>query len=549
MLFNSKKQNSRDKNSPDKTGRGRMSRLRVLVGVGLMVLGAAFAQAGETVSPNESTAAKQAAAVQRADKQSTSEKIQQRLTYRYGNPTVERFALFVSTNSAVALYDETTRLIDSRHLNPTSYATRAYQGVNNLLHAVGNRAFLRANGLFLSRSQVDKFRRSLSKMASSAPVRTATDARNLMLRTMDLASRQLAVRPTVVAMEFVYGAAESLGKYSTFIPSVTGRQPSASLEDHVVGIGVEIKPHASGVLVVKPLRGGPAAKAGLQRGDVIVNVNGRDLAGQSLDYAVDLIGGPEGSPVLLVINRDGRRRSPLSLIRRRVEIHSVSDVRMIDATAGIGYIKLDKFAQTSSEEMDQALWDLHRQGMQSLVFDLRGNPGGLLTTAIELSNKFLPRGAIVSTRGRNAVDNTAEQATFERTWKIPLVVLIDGNSASASEIFAAAIQENDRGLVVGRRSYGKGTVQTHFPLQSVSGNLKLTTAKFYSPRGREIAGAGVDPDVKVDNSESDDFVVRLSDDRDIQAAMTIARGEQVQELASALSNFSGRSQPGRQLGS
>ena len=142
------------------------------------------------------------------------------------------------------------------------------------------------------------------------------------------------------------------------------------------------------------------------------------------------------------------------------------------------------------------MWSLHRQGMRSLVLDLRGNPGGLLDESIDICNLFLPSGRIVATRGRNASDNMDESATWSRTWSTPLVVLVDGDSASASEIFAAAVQENGRGVIVGRKTYGKGTVQTHFPLRTVSGELKLTTAKFYSPRGREMAGRRRDPGLR-----------------------------------------------------
>src|SRR5690606_1014813 len=146
--------------------------------------------------------------------------------------------------------------------------------------------------------------------------------------------------------------------------------------------------------------------------------------------------------------------------------------------------------------------------------DLRGNPGGLLDVCVDVSDMFLPRGTIVSTRGRNASDNSTEVATGPKTWSVPLVVLIDENSASASEIFAAAIQENARGVIVGRNSYGKGTVQTHFPMNTVSAILKMTTAKFYSPNGREMAGAGVTPDDPVNMPEGS----RLSnDDADVQA--------------------------------
>jgi carboxyl-terminal processing protease len=235
---------------------------------------------------------------------------------------------------------------------------------------------------------------------------------------------------------------------------------------------------------------------------------------------------------------------PVQITRQQVRVYSVSEIEMVDST--VGYIKLEKFAQSSTQEVDEALWQLHRQGMQSLIIDLRGNPGGLLTTAVELSDKFLPGGTIVSTRGRTQQDQMMETAEYAQTWSVPLVVLIDENSASASEIFAAAIQENNRGLVVGRTSYGKGTVQTHFPLRSVSGHLKLTTAKFYSPKGREMAGAGVTPDQTVHKAAYRPGDLAADYDRDIEVATEVARGSRVREIA----QIGGRTgQPGNSLGS
>jgi len=461
-----------------------------------------------------------------------SEKIEMRLSSRYGNPVVERFVKGTNANRFAELYLETSRLIDSRHIEPTTYQVRVSQAAENLRHAIGNDQFRRVFGLNTSAAQNQAFLRELDGYVSSQQVRTANDALRVMSGVASMASRTLGLSANAIAAEFVYGATESLDKYSSFNPEAPAMRPSAStgLEDSVVGIGVEIKPHDQGVIVVKALRGSPAERAGVQRGDIVTSVNGQNIGGRTMDFAVDQIAGPQGSPVLLSVLRDGRPVQ-LSMRRETVRVYSVSDVQMLDASSKVGYIKLDKFAEASSQEMDEALWSLYRQGMQSLVIDLRGNPGGLLTTAIQLSDKFLPNGTIVSTRGRTTEDNTQETAHREQTWKTPLVVIVDENSASASEIFAAAIQENGRGLVVGRRSYGKGTVQTHFPLRAVGGNLKITTARFYSPTGRVMADAGVTPDIAVPKMADDQTVVPLASDTDVREAVRAAQSQKVRELA------------------
>ena len=196
------------------------------------------------------------------------------------------------------------------------------------------------------------------------------------------------------------------------------------------------------------------------------------------------------------------------MLRQKFAVQSIVDVRIQESSQGIGYLKLEQFAESTTQELDQALMKLHRQGMKSLILDLRGNPGGLLTTAISVPDRFLSGGTIVATRGRTPDDHSVEAAHSANTWKMPLVVLLDRKSASASEIFAAAIQDHHRGLIIGEKSYGKGTVQTLFPLQTFPAALRLTTAKFYSPEGREMSGTGVTPDIKVDAGQKAEIAPR-----------------------------------------
>jgi carboxyl-terminal processing protease len=423
------------------------------------------------------------------------ELIQRKLTVRYGNPVVVQLLRSLSTERSLQLFAEVSVLIDSRHLKPSTYDARVKQAAKNLLGALDNRSFIRANGLDRDPSRTAQFRTDIEQLANSRPISGRDEAYQALRWTIRVAEQHAGLRSSAVVLEFIHGSTDSLDKYSGFVPTMDRATPSVELEDHIVGVGVEIKPDEKGMLVVNALSGGPAAEAGLQKGDLIESVNGQPVAGETLEAAVNLITGPPGSRVTLGVRRE-EKVADVPLTRRRVEVHSVSDAKMLDQQ--VGYIKLDKFAQNSSEEFDKALWSLYRNGMKSLVIDLRGNPGGLLTTAIQMCNKFVPAGTLVSTRGRDSADNTVEYADHQHTWKLPLVVLVDGNSASASEIFAAAVQENGRGLIVGERTYGKGTVQTHFPLQTVSANLRLTTAQFFSPTGRTMAGAGVEPDVQAE---------------------------------------------------
>jgi len=425
------------------------------------------------------------------------ELIQRRLMVRYGNPAVVQLLRSLSAEQGLQLYAEVSILIDTRHLKPSTYDARVKQAAKSLLEALENRAFLRANGLERDPSRTAPFRSDVEQLVNnSRPISGRDEAYQALRWTIRAAEQHAGLRPSAIVLEFVYGSTDSLDKYSGFVPNLDRASPSAELEDHIVGVGVEIKPDEQGLVVVNALSGGPAAEAGLRKGDLIESVNGTPVAGETLEAAVNLITGPPGSRVTLGVRRE-ERVANIPLVRRRVEVHSVSEVKMLDQN--VGYIKLDKFAQNSSEEFDRALWGLYREGMKSLVIDVRGNPGGLLTTAIQMCNKFVPSGTLVSTRGRDMADNSVEQADRKHAWKVPLAVLVDENSASASEIFAAAIQENGRGLIVGERTYGKGTVQTHFPLQTVSANLRLTTAQFFSPAGRTMAGAGVEPDIRAES--------------------------------------------------
>jgi len=451
----------------------------------------------------------------------------EKIAKRYQDPRVIRVLQQLTPQAAEAFYVETSQMIDNRHIAPTSYQQRVLSALEHLMIALETPSFQQAVGLSVDRQNIRAMQQELAAYGRQVQVQNLQQAVGVMRETGNMAAQYLNVNPAVVGLVFVYGALDTLDQYSLFVaPEKTG-STSLGLKENMVGIGVEIEAHPQGAKILKALGGGPAAEATLKRGDLITGVDGRSIAGLDLSQIADLLGGAAGTSVRLDLKRD-QMIGDVTLVRRPFKVQSVSEVRM--ETAGVGYIKLDQFGESSTRELDEALWKLHNAGMQSLILDLRGNPGGLLTTAIEISDRFLPSGTIVSTRGRTTADNSQETAQKQNTWKVPLVVLIDKDSASASEIFAAAIKENQRGVIVGETSYGKGTVQTLFPMQSVSGALRLTTAKFYSPEGREMAGVGVTPDIKVAS------VVRNSDTVDavLQKALQAAKDPRLIDMAGRL---------------
>jgi carboxyl-terminal processing protease len=294
----------------------------------------------------------------------------------------------------------------------------------------------------------------------------------------------------------IEGVLEDLGDpHTSFIDAETWerfRFRSGADADYG-GVGLEILNREGWVTVITPLPGGPALRAGIRAGDRIVEVEGQSAQDWRTDQAADELRGRPGTDVSIAIERPGvDERIPFTLTRAVIELLSVPFATMLDDD--IGYVPLQVFSETSGREVRDAIETLRGQGMQSLVLDLRNNPGGLLDEGIAVADLFLDAGSLIlETRGRASGQNERFEArSGELVPELPLVILVNENSASASEIVAGALQDHDRGLVIGGRSFGKGSVQTLFRLSG--GNvLRLTTARWYTPMGRSI---------NIDHSES-----------------------------------------------
>lgn len=267
-----------------------------------------------------------------------------------------------------------------------------------------------------------------------------------------------------------------------------------------VGIRLELNEKTNRLTVVEAIASSPALKAGIKSGDEILAIDGKPTKGLDVQQASSLIRGKAGTLITLKIGRSGQKAFDLKITRATIELPTVRYTLKQEGKRKVGYISLREFSSHAAEQMQRAIRDLDRQQVDAYVLDLRGNPGGLLNSSIEIARMWLDSGAIVRTVDR---DGGSEQPAANRTalTKLPLAVLVDGNSASASEILAGALQDNNRAIVVGSQTFGKALVQSVHSLSDGSG-IAVTIAHYYTPKGTDISHKGITPDIKIDLTET-----------------------------------------------
>ncbi|MFA5625619.1 MAG: S41 family peptidase [Bradymonadales bacterium] len=299
----------------------------------------------------------------------------------------------------------------------------------------------------------------------------------------------------------IRGILKSLDPHSSYLSAKENREFKSQLDGAYVGIGAEMGVQDNKLVVVMPFWRGPAQKAGLKAGDIILSIDDESVEQLSLDDLLGKIRGEAGSIVKFVVSRPGELKPRNFLIERgAVQLETLVS-RLVERDFGL--IHLRSFGQASTQKVKQAIAQLERNNaapLRGLILDLRGNPGGYLQEGVELTRLFLHSGLIVSVKGRNdKLIESHSAAPTGASYDIPLVVLIDEGSASASEIVAAALQDHHRAMIVGQRSFGKGSVQSIFTLPDGS-SVKLTVAKYYSPANRCIQALGVEPDITVEKT-------------------------------------------------
>lgn len=300
----------------------------------------------------------------------------------------------------------------------------------------------------------------------------------------------------------IKGYVESLNDpYSIYYNEEETKELMSSLEGEFGGIGVLVSQNAETKLItfVTVYEDSPAGKAGFQDGDILYKVDGEDITSQDLDTVVAKMRGEKGTKVDITVVRDGKDEVTHTVTRDTVEVQTVAE-KMLDDR--IGYIQISQFDTVTYSQFQDALSDLQEKGAKGFVFDVRSNPGGNLNTVCNILDLILPEGTIVYTEDKNGKKETIS-SDAEHSLDVPMAVLVNGNSASASEIFAGAIQDYEVGTIVGTNTYGKGIVQQLFRLSDGS-CVKLTISEYFTPKGRTIHGKGVKPDVEIEYKASKD---------------------------------------------
>ena len=307
----------------------------------------------------------------------------------------------------------------------------------------------------------------------------------------------------------IEGMVKSLDGNSAFMPPHEFREMQEETRGSFGGIGIRIGVEDGQVMIVEPMDGTPASKAGLKQGDQIVKIDGQPTQGLTLQEAVRRMRGPIGSRVVLsILRRGGVESEDVTVTRAKIDLKTVES-QLLDGE--IGYLKVRGFHETTLQEMERALTHLSQQKIAGLIIDVRNNPGGLLSQSVKVCNLFVDEGLIVvSTEGRVRNQNSRFMANGGGQYRqYPLIVLINSGSASGSEIVAGALQDLQKATIIGTKSYGKGSVQTIFPLQDGSG-LRLTPPPHFTPSGRSIDHVGIIPDIELSNEGKDDRQLNMA---------------------------------------
>jgi len=419
------------------------------------------------------------------------------------------------------VYSDAVRAVVWHYVDPVSYRRLVVAGLRSVRAALDNPAFRNQFEAARDEARRARFAEVLDVLilkARAADPWFAFQAADWLAVTLEKNRAILGLPDGAIVSEFLFGAMDDLDPYTRFVTPAMRRMEDE--QTMYAGIGVAVAERDGRFLVVRVFDGGAAECAGLAAGDEILAVDGENVRGLPLKDLVGRLRGKAGTRVVLCIRPDtediGRN---ITIVRRMIYVPPVQGTQMIDPERGIAYVRLVRFADGMERDLRRDLRGLADQGARALVLDLRDNPGGTLLAALEVAGVFLPRGCVARTRGRAlGASWTYDVPLFaRRVWHGPVAVLVNENTASASEIVASALASRGGAILVGRPTFGKGAVQVRLPLDWGKSGVSVTIARVYDPDDRALEGRGVQPHVRV--ARADEPADRIVDDPVVCAAV------------------------------
>ncbi len=407
-------------------------------------------------------------------------------------------------SASLAVYGEVLTRLQTTFVDPDRVLpSRLFRsGLDELSMALADPAYRAVNIPSASDAAVAGFRARLAGPWGKGDVRRSRVAQAQALDVALAAQKALGLKPTTVVWELIAGACADLDEYSYFLTPSQLSAEAASLEGETIGVGMTLENQDGHAIIADVVPGGPAAVEGLHAGDEVLRIDGRAVDGLGAESVTSLLDGRLGAKLRLEIRSPGRNEPrEVWLTRRAVRVPSVVDARLRDDQPGVAYCRLTAFRKTTPLELDEALAALRLQGMRALVLDLRGNSGGLLDSAVAVAGRFRPDGVITTTETRMDEYRRTYRVRTPDPLSVPLVLLTDGGTASAAEILAGGLKDHERAVLVGQTTFGKGSVQGVLPLAGTRAAVRVTLARFFSPRAQPYTGQGVTPHIVVDRVE------------------------------------------------
>ncbi|MCS6850682.1 MAG: S41 family peptidase [Gemmataceae bacterium] len=420
------------------------------------------------------------------------------LIRRHRDARFQRDVLGLPLPQALAVYTEVLSKLQANYVDRTLVSPQRlfHQGLEEFALALTDETFRREHLKGIDAAIVQVFRQRLREDWGRRPVADTNMARDLVLDVALAARRALQLKPTVTVIEFACGACQGLDEYTAYLTPGQLQAEYESDNGDLVGIGVEVQVKDRKLIVTQIAPDSPAAVAGVRKQDQILRIDQRRVDAASSEVAIDQLRGEAGTVVELEVVSPGQAPRVVRLVRQAVHLPTVAEARLLEND--VGYVRLLGFQKSTPHELDDALLHLRSQGMRVLILDLRGNPGGSFQAAVQVASRFLADAVIVSTQGQvRAYNRTYEVHQGMNALDFPMVVLVDRGTASAAEVVAGALKDNNRATLIGETTFGKGSIQCVLPLTSVPSGIRLTLAQFFSPSGQGYGGQGVSPHIVV----------------------------------------------------